>query len=110
MASGQSIVEFALIFPLMCFAALGFFEAGMLLAQKAQQDRDTAVVADYAASHPGDAWQAIAARLLPSCTLDVSEASDLVTATSTCQYRGRVTSGLLDVPISSSESAVVEAR
>lgn len=105
---GQALIEFALIAPVAIFAALGFIEAGFLVNAKGEQDRATAVVADYAASHPGESWQAVAAMTLPGC--DVEEAPggppDVITITAVCHYDPVATYGLWDgLPIGSEASA-----
>jgi len=105
---GQAIAETALVLPVVLFTGLGFLEAGFLVAEKADQDRATAVLADWAAAHHSEDWHAIANQELPGCAVAVDESMpDLVTATATCQYSGRVTRGILDVSISSEESAAV---
>lgn len=110
--AGQAIVETALVLPLLLFIALGFTEAGILVATKADQDRSTAVVATWAADHPGADWQAVADQELPGCDVDVATSADppdLVTAAATCEYLPRVTRGLWDgLPISSEETAASE--
>jgi hypothetical protein len=107
---GQAIVEFALVLPLILFIMLGFTEVGFLLIAKAAQDRDTAVIAQWAAVHPGESWNSIASKMLPGCDVNVErQPNDLVEATSRCQYRPRVLVGfpLFDgLPISSQETSV----
>jgi hypothetical protein len=110
---GQALVEFALILPVMMLIILGAIEAGFLVNQKGSQDRATAVVADWAADHPGDeSWHAVAADQLPGCDVTVDEIGrpGIVTAAATCQYQPVATHGLWDgLPISSSESAVTSS-
>lgn len=108
MPDGQALVEFALIAPVALFTALGFLEAGFLVGAKAEQDRATAVVARWAAEHPGADWRPVAAAELAGCAVSVApgEARDLVVASSTCRYQPRVTRGLWEgLPISSAEAA-----
>jgi hypothetical protein len=110
--SGQAIVEFALVFPIMCFAALGFVEAGFLIVEKAQQDRSTAVVAEWAAENPGnEGWNAVANTELPGCAVTVTTTpKDIVIAAATCQYEPKVTVGLWPgLVIGSTESAAIRS-
>lgn len=106
---GQALVEFALVFPVLLFTILGGIEAGFLLVTKAHQDRVTSVIAEWAATHPGESWNSVANRELPGCTVTVSPSSSgLVEAGSRCQYHAKVLVGLplFDIPISSREMAV----
>ena len=104
--NGQALVEFALILPILMFTILGATEVGFLLVTKAHQDRETAVVADWAANHPGESWNSIATKLLPGCTVTVEEDRGLVEAGSRCQYSPKVMPGLFpNLPISSHETA-----
>ena len=92
--------------PILLFTLLGAIEAGFLLIDKAHQDRSTAVVAQWAASHPGESWNSVANRELSGCDVSVSEPKpDLVEATSRCQYRPNVFSGWSGLPMSSREVA-----
>ena len=106
---GQALVEFALAVPVVLFLILGGIEAGLLIIDKAQQDRSTGVVADYAAHHPGDAsWHAVANQQLPGCavTLDDTGKPGIVTVGSVCEYHPVATRGLWDgLNVSSEESA-----
>lgn len=108
---GQVIVELALAMPVLLFTILGGIEAGFLLIAKADQDRATQVVADWAVFHPGESWNSVANQELPGCTVTVDESSrDVVEAASRCQYRPKVLVGmpLFDgLPISSHETAAV---
>lgn len=108
---GQALVEFALITPILLFTILGGVEAGFLLIAKADQDRTTAVIAQWAALHPGESWNSVANKELPGCTVDVRESSpDLVEAASRCQYNAKVLVGFpifSGLPISSHETAAV---
>ncbi len=92
--------------PVLLFALLVAGEAGLLLSQKAAQDRATATIAAYAASRPGDeSWHAVANRELPGCDVTVDEPlPGVLEATATCTYTGRLVSGFV-VPVSSRESA-----
>jgi len=109
---GQAIVEMALLLPVLIFGALGFLEAGFLVAAKADQDRQNAVIAEWAAGHPGESWQPVAAVLLPGCTVaevdHPDDPPDLLTIGARCVYQPVVTAGLwAGLPISSEASAVV---
>ena len=109
---GQALVDFALILPILLFIILGAMEAGFLLITKAQQDRDTAVIAEWAVAHPGESWNSVANHLLPGCTVTVSTPTpDVVEAASRCQYHPKVLVGFPifgGLPVSSQESAVKE--
>lgn len=108
-SKGQAIVEFALVFPLLCFVALGFTEAAFLFIDRAAQDRATDDVVEWAAGHQGQAWNSIANRELPGCDVTVTLiAKDLLEARSACAYIPRVTRGLWPgLVITSAESAVL---
>ncbi len=105
--SGQAIVELAIIFPLLIFAAMGFLEAGRLVVTKAEVDRNTYAVAETAARYPDDErWQSVAARLLPAeCDVQVHRDALLATASSRCQYRPLIFRDYDGIVISSEESA-----
>ena len=107
--SGQAIVEFALIAPIMILVLLGAAEMGMLYAARAAQDRATGVVADWAADRPGEDWHPAADRELPGCAVDVTtDELGIVHAGSTCTYGPKITSNLWDgLPISSEASAAI---
>jgi hypothetical protein len=108
--SGQALVEFALIAPVMILVLLGAAEMGMLYAARAAQDRSTAVVADWAADRPGEDWRLAADRELPGCDVHVTidDGLGILTATATCTYHPRITSNLWDgLPISSEASAAI---
>jgi hypothetical protein len=103
---GQAIVEFALIFPVLAFVMLGFIEYGFASTAKAHQDRETALIAEWAANHPGESWNSIANQELPGCAVDVTLDKDIYTATVTCQYQPRVTSNIwAGLPMTSVEHA-----
>ena len=110
----QALVEFALITPILLFTILGGVEAGFLLIAKADQDRTTSVIAQWAAQHPGEAWNSVANKQLPNCTVEVRESSpDLVEATSRCLYSPRVLVGFplfSGLPISSYETAALPRK
>lgn len=103
-------MEFALVFPIMCFAALGFVEAGFLLGQKAHQDRATDDVAEWAAAHPNASWNSIATDLLKGCSVTVTTQRDVVDVRSTCTYDPRITRGLWEgLQLRSHETAIVRS-
>ena len=113
-ALGQALVEFALITPILLFTILGGVEAGFLLITKADQDRATAVIAQWAAMHPGESWNSVANKELPECTVEVKESSpDLLEATSRCLYSPKVLVGFpifSGLPISSHETAALPKK
>lgn len=87
MSKGQTIVELALTLPFLLLLIVAGMEIANLMASKAQQDRQTAVVVQWAADHPGAAWESVANVVLPGCDVDVFMAGpDLLEATSRCQY------------------------
>ena len=103
---GQAIVEVALVMPVLMFMALAFVEYGFLSTTKAHQDRETAVIAQYAAHHPGESWNSIANQQLPGCDVAVIVSQDIYTAIATCQYQPRVTSNIwAGLPMTSEEHA-----
>lgn len=109
---GQALVEFVVILPLVLFIILGATEVGFLLIAKAHQDRATAVVAEWAAEHPSDSWNAVANKELPGCDVEVSSPlPELVQATSQCRYQPKVGLPMFDqLLISSRETAVSTLR
>lgn len=107
---GQVLAELAVALPLILFLIIGATEVGFLLIAKAHQDRSTAVVAQWAAGHPGESWNSVASHELPGCDVTVSTPlPDLIEASVTCRYRpvilDRLVPGLLNVPMTSQESA-----
>ena len=58
---GQTLVEFALVLPILMFMMLGFAELAFLFASRVgfQNSADVMVqwVAEEMASHPGDSWK-----------------------------------------------------
>lgn len=110
-SSGQAIVEFALIFPVLAFGALGCIEAGFLMLAKFDQDRDTQTLADWSAERPGDSsWNAIANDLLAGCDVTVAEGHPgVVEASSRCVYEMRIVPIFDGIPVSSQESAAIRS-
>lgn len=110
---GQVLVELALALPVILFAALGFIEAGALMATWAAQGRTTGALADWSALHPEDAegWHSLLASDARDCSADVTtEVSGMVRVTLTCPYRPLVTSNLWDgLPITTEAIAAVRA-
>jgi hypothetical protein len=103
---GQVIVELALALPLLLFVILGGVEAGFLVVAKADQDRRTAVVAEWAADHPGDSWQSVANKELRGCSVEVVETErDVIEATTRCRYSPKVLVMFSGIPISSRQIA-----
>lgn len=110
--AGQALVEFALMLPLVLWIGLAFIEAGLLVAEKADQDRRLAFVADWAAANPDQDWRPLADDRLPGCAVELADhpddAADVLTLAATCQYAPIATAGLwAGLPISSEASAVV---
>ena len=60
--SGQSLVEFALVLPLLMFILLGFAELSFAVANRAAYQNGVDVLAQWAASEmaesPGESWKA----------------------------------------------------
>jgi hypothetical protein len=103
---GQAIVEFALVFPLLLFVILGGIEAGFLIIAKADQDRATQVIVDWAALHPAESWNSVANHELPGCTVIVSSPfRDVLEAASQCQYHSKILVDLYNIPIGSHQTA-----
>jgi Flp pilus assembly protein TadG len=97
---GQSLVEFALVLPIMLFLFLGFGEAAFLYSRihAAQTAADT--LADVAVQSPGESWNSIV-----QDELDRAECTDGIVAVEaltagrtlvklTCVYVPIVTNGL----------------
>lgn len=108
---GQVLVEFALTLPILLSVILGGIEAGFLLIAKAEQDRTTQVIADWAALHPGDSWNSVAAHELPGCAVSVSSPfRDVLEAVSQCQYHPKVLVGPMtfELTIVSSETTALQ--
>jgi hypothetical protein len=100
------MVELALALPLILFTILGALEAGFLVIAKADQDRRTAVIVEWAAMHPGEDWHSVAIQALPNCTVEVVEIErDVLEATTRCQYSPRVLRMFSGIPISSRQIA-----
>ncbi len=105
---GQAIVEFAIVFPVLLFTILGAVEAGFLLIAKADQDRSTQLVADWAADHPGESWNSVSDHVLSGCVVSVvSPSRDVLEVTSECPYEPRTGLPMFDLTIGSQESAAV---
>lgn len=85
--SGQILVELAVALPFIMFLILGAVEFGLLLIAKADQDHRTVVVAEWAAGHPGESWNAVADYELEGCDVTVTMPKpDLIEAKATCPY------------------------
>lgn len=104
---GQAIIELALVLPVALLVILIGGEVGFALIAKAEQDRNTSVVAQWAADHNDDSWHAIAERELPGCDVTLNEPRvDLLEAVSRCRYNPHLIPDLPALVISSTESAV----
>lgn len=106
---GQALVEMALVLPFALFTALGFVEAGFLLAGKAEQDREVATLASWVAANPERDPEPIVHRVhLEACDLRIQLVPGLALweVRATCHYQPRVTAGLWEgLPISSEAAA-----
>jgi hypothetical protein len=103
---GQALVELAVTLPFVMFLFLGAVESAFLLTQKAHQDRSTAVVAQWASSHPGESWHSVAAHELPGCEVAIATPlPDLLEAQVTCHYSPKVLVMWNGLEMSSQESA-----
>jgi hypothetical protein len=101
----QAIAEFALLLPVLMLMLLGAVDVGFLFGDKFHQDRQTAVIAEWAADHPGESWNSVSSHELPTCDVTVTRPSrDLVEATAMCQHHS-IFLPILSVPISSRESS-----
>jgi hypothetical protein len=91
---------------------LGAIEVGFLLTAKAYQDRQTAVMADYAAEHPNDeSWHAVAERELHGCDVTVTTPlPDMVEAKAVCHHAAVVLPIWQGLEIGSRESAAVRIQ
>jgi Flp pilus assembly protein TadG len=97
---GQSLVEAALVLPIMLFVMLGFAEAAFLYARVHAAQTSADVLAEVAAQSPGESWRAIVQDELDraECEDGVAESENLsrgrVRVTMTCGYTPVVTNGL----------------
>src|SRR5512146_2174795 len=108
MKHGQGLVEFALVMVIFMPLLLGIVETGFLFRAVLTQDHSTAVIAEWAAQHPGEDWQPVADRELRGCDVAVSSPlPDVVEASARCIYHPIVFRGWNLLPISSRESAAV---
>lgn len=107
---GQVIVELAITLPFLLFLILSATEIGFMLIAKAHQDRATAVVAEWAARHPGESWSSVAADELHGCDVAVEETEPhrIVEARATCWYQPAVLRIFSGLPMSSRENAAGE--
>ena len=102
--AGQSIVEFALVLPLLMVLLVGFAEVGCLIAQRVAWSQSVEVMADWMASHPeGDpapVWNELEARdpCGASYTSSVDELG-IVRVGAVCRYTPRVAALFTDLPV-----------
>jgi uncharacterized membrane protein len=96
---GQSLVETALVLPILLFTFLGFGEAAFLYAQRHQAQISADVLADIASKNTAGDWDALVADEMErsGCNgiASVTDAgSGRVRVTLTCEYTPVVTNGL----------------
>ncbi len=96
---GQSLVETALVLPILLFTFLGFGEAAFLYAQRSAAQTSADVLADIAADGTTHDWDALVADELQRSGCDGSAFLSEVTAgrvrvTLDCAYTPVVTNGL----------------
>lgn len=111
MTGGQSLVEFALVLPVLCLLILGGIEATLLVQAHGRQEHSTQTLADWSAYHfdqtpgqsgysngvPGQPWDLALAELLPGCDVPNPTVTDnIITVDSTCHYDPIVMRGLYD--------------
>lgn len=108
---GQVLVELAVALPFVMFLIIGATETGFLLIAKAHQDRTTAVVANWAATHPGESWNSVANHELPGCEVLVeTPRKDLIETTVTCHYDPVLLVMWEGLPMTSKETAVQDRK
>ena len=92
---GQAIVEMALILPVFLLLTLGGLEVGRLEMSQGEQDRATALVAQWAAERPAEDWHPLALASLPDCdvSVDTTDPKGIITVTSHCIYHAIATPG-----------------
>jgi uncharacterized membrane protein len=96
---GQSLVETALVFPIILFTFLGFGEAAFLYAQRHDAQVSADVLAEIAANDTAGDWDALVADELDRSGCDGSASvtdagSGRIRVTLTCAYTPVVTNGL----------------
>lgn len=108
---GQSLVEFALVAPLMMFLLLGVLAAGFAFLGAVQQAAGAAEIARWAAANPEaptEAFDAFAARVAPCGPATAAYEPDLVTVTLTCPtIAGQMLPGIMPTELVSTASAFV---
>lgn len=96
---GQSLVETALVLPILLFTFLGFGEAAFLYAQRDAAQTSADVLADIAANDTAGDWDALVADELGRSGCDgsaqvVEAGNGRVRVTLTCAYTPVITNGL----------------
>lgn len=123
---GQSIVEFALVLPLLIFLLLGFGEAAFLVATREGYQNGVKVLAEWAASEmyeqPGESWQSGWGRVVndeqgrtgcggvPTVSFPDGghDPGDRVRVRWSCTYHPRITSNIWQgLPVTVESEAVV---
>ena len=109
--SGQALVEFALVAPILMAMLLGVLAGGLLFLGAMSQQHSTGTLADWMAANPdatSEEEAAMSALVIPDgCDSSVDTAGQIVTATLTCPtIAGELVPGL---PVQVTTSAVAHA-
>lgn len=125
MRRGQALVEFALVFPVLCFAFVGMGEAAFLFSAQHGYQSEADVLAQWAADHPADvisadqAWSGVVASESTRTGCDGTPAvtwpdgtqiaGSRVALALTCHYQPHITSNLwTGLPVGVAAEAVVQ--
>jgi hypothetical protein len=111
-AIGQAIVEFALVFPIMCLLLLGVLAGGLYFLAGVQQASASTTIAGWAAANPTadpDDLAAFAASV-SACPAAVVYAVNLVTVTLSCPtIAGELVPALPRVVVTTATAYVADA-